>query len=99
MSGKFPLGLGIAPLKLKIMLESNPMKSRISVRRLAAPRRARHGGKRCAAAPRRPRPAARARALGQSHGTLRGGVRSAALAGWALGLCSAIALVNQTLRS
>ena len=34
-SGKFPLGLGIPPLKTKILLESDPLKSRIVVRRLA----------------------------------------------------------------
>ena len=27
LSGKIPLGLGIPPLKFKIMLESNPLKS------------------------------------------------------------------------
>ena len=37
ISGKFPLSLGIPPLKLKILLESNPLKSRILVRRLAVP--------------------------------------------------------------
>ena len=30
-SGKFPTGLGIPPLKLKIMFESSPLKSRILV--------------------------------------------------------------------
>ena len=35
LSGKFPMGLGIPPLKFKIMLESNPLTSRIVVRRLA----------------------------------------------------------------
>ena len=37
LSGTFPMGLGIPPLKLKIMLESNPLRSRILVRRLAVP--------------------------------------------------------------
>ena len=31
---KFPMGLGIPPLEIKIMLESNPLTSRILVRRL-----------------------------------------------------------------
>ena len=35
LSGNFPMGLGVPPLKLKILLESNPLKSRILVRRLA----------------------------------------------------------------
>ena len=35
LSGKFPLGLGISPLKIKIPLEANPLKSRILVQRLA----------------------------------------------------------------
>ena len=35
LSGKFPLGLGIPPLQIQIMLESNPLRSRILVRRLA----------------------------------------------------------------
>ena len=35
MSGKFPLDMRIPALKLKILLESNPLKSRILVRRLA----------------------------------------------------------------
>ena len=33
--GKSPMGLGIPPLKFKILLESNHLKSRILVRRLA----------------------------------------------------------------
>ena len=36
ISGKFPMGLRIAPLGIKILLESNPLKPRILVRRLAA---------------------------------------------------------------
>ena len=35
ISGKFPMCLGIPPLQIKIMLESNPLKSRILVWRLA----------------------------------------------------------------
>ena len=35
LSGRFPMGLGIPPLNIKILLESNPLKSRILVRRLA----------------------------------------------------------------
>ena len=35
LSGKFPMGLGIPPLNIKIMLESNPLKSVMLVRRLA----------------------------------------------------------------
>ena len=35
LSGKFPMGLGIPPLKIKILLESKPLKSRTLVRRLA----------------------------------------------------------------
>ena len=35
VSGKFPMGMGIPPLRIKIMLESDPPKSRILVRRLA----------------------------------------------------------------
>ena len=35
ISGKFPMGLGIPTLTIKILLESNPLKSRILVRRLA----------------------------------------------------------------
>ena len=35
MLGEFPVGLGIPPLQLKILFESNPLKSRILVRRLA----------------------------------------------------------------
>ena len=35
-SRKFPMGLGIPPRKTKIVLESNPLKSRILARRLAA---------------------------------------------------------------
>ena len=38
LSGKFPMGLGIPPLELPILLESNPLKSRILVRRLAVRR-------------------------------------------------------------
>ena len=34
-SGEFPMGLGGLPLEIKILLESNPLKSRILVRRLA----------------------------------------------------------------
>ena len=34
-SGKLPMGLGIPPLKFKILPESSPLKSRILVRRLA----------------------------------------------------------------
>ena len=36
VSGNFPKDLRIPPLKIKILLESNPLKSRILVRRLAA---------------------------------------------------------------
>ena len=35
LSGKLPMGLGIPPLRIKIMIESNPLKSIILVRRLA----------------------------------------------------------------
>ena len=35
LSGRFPMDLRIPPLKLKILLESSPLKSRILVRRLA----------------------------------------------------------------
>ena len=35
------MGLGIPPLKIKILLESNPLKSRILVRRLAVQARPR----------------------------------------------------------
>ena len=38
LSGRFPMGLGVPPLKIKILLESNPPKSRISVRRSGVPR-------------------------------------------------------------
>ena len=38
------MGLGIPPLKLKMMLESNPMKSRILVRGLAVSGSANVGG-------------------------------------------------------
>ena len=31
----YVLGLGIPPFKIKILRESNPLKSRVSVRRLA----------------------------------------------------------------
>ena len=37
LSGKFPMGLGIPPLRIKFLLESKPLKSRILVRRLAVP--------------------------------------------------------------
>ena len=37
LSKKFPMGITIPHLTIKIMLESNPLKSRILVRRLAAP--------------------------------------------------------------
>ena len=36
ISGKFPMGLGIPPLEFKTLLESNPPKSGILARRLAA---------------------------------------------------------------
>ena len=39
LSGKFSMGLGIPPLKIKIMFESNPVKPGILVRRLAVTRR------------------------------------------------------------
>ena len=35
ISGRFPMGLGIPPLNIKILLESKPLISRILVRRLA----------------------------------------------------------------
>ena len=35
ISGKSPMDMRIPPLKIKIMLDSNPLKSRILVRRLA----------------------------------------------------------------
>ena len=35
LSGRFPMGLGIPPLKIKILPESNPLKSRVRVWRLA----------------------------------------------------------------
>ena len=35
LSGESPVGLGITPLKIEILLESKPLKSRILVRRLA----------------------------------------------------------------
>ena len=38
LSGNFPMGMRIPPLDVKIMLESNPLKSRILVRRLAVRR-------------------------------------------------------------
>ena len=38
LSGKCPMGMRIPPLKLKIMLESSPLKSRVLVRRLAVGR-------------------------------------------------------------
>ena len=34
LSGKFPMGLGTPPLRFKIMLESNPLKSTMLVGRL-----------------------------------------------------------------
>ena len=37
LPGKFPVGMRIPPLKIQILLESNPLKSRILVRRLAVP--------------------------------------------------------------
>ena len=40
ISRKFPMGLGIPPLEVKILPESNPLKSRILVRRWAAVSRA-----------------------------------------------------------
>ena len=42
----FPMDMRIPPLKIKIMRESNPLKSRISVRRLAVHRLAAFGGER-----------------------------------------------------
>ena len=36
ISRKFPLGLGIPSLRIKTMLESNPLENKSSVRRLAA---------------------------------------------------------------
>ena len=38
LSGESPMGLGIPPPKTNILLESNHLKSRILVRRLAVPR-------------------------------------------------------------
>ena len=38
LSGKSPTGLGIPPLLIKIMLESNPLKSTMLAGRLAVPR-------------------------------------------------------------
>ena len=38
LSGKSPLGLGTPPLKIKIMLESNPLKSKMLVGRLGVAR-------------------------------------------------------------
>ena len=35
LCGKFPMGLGMSPLRIKIMLDSNPLKSITLVRRLA----------------------------------------------------------------
>ena len=35
LSGRLPMGLGIPSLKIRIMLESNPLKSRVLVWRLA----------------------------------------------------------------
>ena len=35
LSGEFPADMRIPPLEIKILLESNPLKSRIFVRRLA----------------------------------------------------------------
>ena len=43
ISGKLPTDMRIPPLKIKIMLESNPLKSRILVRRLAISAWARAG--------------------------------------------------------
>ena len=40
LSGKFPMGLEIPPLRIKITLESNPLKSTMLVRRLAVGGRA-----------------------------------------------------------
>ena len=42
MSKRIPMGLGIPPLEIKIMLESNPLRSRIVVGRLAV-----HDAARC----------------------------------------------------
>ena len=39
ISGEIPMDMRIPPLKIQIMLESNPLKSRILVRRLAVPLR------------------------------------------------------------
>ena len=36
ISVRFPMGLGFPPLKIKILLGSNPLKSRILAQRLAA---------------------------------------------------------------
>ena len=38
LSGKFPMDVGIPPLMIKIVLQSNPLKYIIFVRRLAVPR-------------------------------------------------------------
>ena len=46
ISGKFRMGLGIPGLAIKILLKSNPLKSRILVQRLAV-LRARPSGCRC----------------------------------------------------
>ena len=35
LSGRFPVDMRVPPLEIKIQLESNPLKSRILVRRLA----------------------------------------------------------------
>ena len=43
ISEKFPTGLGVPPLKIKTMLELNPLKSRILVQRLAVLRPAGRG--------------------------------------------------------
>ena len=50
-SGEFPMGLGIPPFMIKILLESNPLKSRILVRRLAVPYSLARGHKTLAGAP------------------------------------------------
>ena len=43
LSGKFSMDLRIPPLKITVMLEPNPLKSRILVRRLAARLKQRRG--------------------------------------------------------
>ena len=37
LAGRFPVDLGFPPLQIKTMLEANPLRSRILVRRLAVP--------------------------------------------------------------